>query len=139
MIEYHYETDFILDSEKDFTDWITRLIEHENADYLRIDYIFCTDDYLLRINQEYLNHDTFTDIITFDYSEGRQVAGDIFISVDRLADNAKEFKVKFQEELLRVMSHGILHLLGYKDKTSTDATLMRSKENEMIALFHVEQ
>ncbi len=139
MISYHYETDFKLDRESDYTDWVARVIESESAASNQIDYIFCDDEYLLHINQKYLDHDTYTDIITFDYSEGKQIAGDIFISIERVKENSKEFKVGFKDELLRVMSHGILHLLGYKDKAEDEANVMRNKENEMIALFHVEQ
>lgn len=139
MIEYHYETDFVLQEEPDFTDWITRVMMREGTGDAHIDYIFCDDEYLLQINRQYLDHDTFTDIITFDYSEGKEIFGDIFISVERLKENAKKFEADLQEELLRVMSHGVLHLLGYNDKSTEDSALMRKKENEMIGLFHVEQ
>ena len=87
---------------------------------------------------QYLNHDTLTDIISFDYTEGDIISGDIFISIERVKDNAIDFKVSFEEELKRVLAHGVLHYCGYKDKTNTDATLMRTKENEKIKLFHVE-
>ena len=138
MIEYHYETNFKLEGEKDFTDWITRICKVEMQTLGPLTYIFCSDGYLLEVNKKYLDHDTFTDIITFDYTEGKELSGDIFISTDRLRENAATFGVSFREELLRVMVHGVLHLMGYKDKTDQDRALMRNKENEMIALFHVE-
>ena len=91
------------------------------------------------MNVDYLNHDTLTDIITFDYCEGSIVSGDVFVSVDRVKENAIDFNVSFADELLRVMAHGTLHLCGYKDKSEEDFVLMRSKEDEKIKLFHVEQ
>ena len=87
---------------------------------------------------EYLNHDTLTDIITFDYTNGKQISGDIFISTDRVAENAESFAVGFSNELLRVMSHGLLHLMGYGDKTEKESAIMRQKEEEKMQLFHVE-
>jgi rRNA maturation RNase YbeY len=94
---------------------------------------------LLNINQQYLNHDTFTDIISFDYSVGNELHGDIFISTERVSENATEFGVSFQNELLRVMAHGVLHYCGYKDKTESDEQIMRSKEDDKINMFHVER
>ena len=93
---------------------------------------FCDDEYLHKINVEYLQHDTLTDIITFDYTEGKVLHSDIYISVERVKENAEIFKVPFQRELLRVLAHGLLHLCGYKDKTPKDSALMRQKEEEMI-------
>lgn len=104
-----------------------------------INFIFCDDDYLLKINKEYLDHDTLTDIITFDYSVGNELHADIFISEERVRDNAADFKVSFDEELMRVMAHGVLHLCGYKDKLSEEEKIMRKKEDEKILMFHVEQ
>lgn len=137
MITYNYETDFILDNEEVFSDWISNVISSEDKLLGELNYIFCDDEYLHKINVEYLNHDTLTDIISFDYSEGNLVQGDIFISIERVRENASDFKVSFNEELLRVMIHGVLHYCGYKDKSDKDEELMRSKENEKIALFHV--
>lgn len=94
-----------------------------------------SDESLLEINREYLKHNTYTDIITFNYNEGKNIAGDIFISVDRVKENAQKFEVKFEEELHRVMIHGVLHLCGYKDKSKTDSGLMRKKENNALLLF----
>lgn len=104
-----------------------------------INYIFCTDVYLHEINVKYLEHDTLTDIISFDYTENQVVSGDIFISIERVKENASEFSVAFDVELLRVMAHGILHYCGFKDKSEADEVLMRQKEDEKIKMFHVEQ
>ena len=139
MISFNYETDFTLDNESIYEDWISRIVDSEGFELGEINYIFCDDEYLHKINGEYLNHDTLTDIISFDYSVGNILQGDIFISTERVADNAKDFNVVFDEELKRVMSHGVLHYCGYKDKSAADEALMRSKEDEKIAMFHVEQ
>lgn len=139
MISFNYESDFILPNEDIFSNWIRKVITSESYVLGEINYIFCDDDYLHKINLEYLNHDTLTDIITFDNTEGNVITSDIFISTERVADNANDFNVSFQDELLRVMIHGILHLCGYKDKTDIEASLMRSKEDEKIRLFHMEQ
>ena len=138
MISFNYEIDFVLDNETQYEDWITRIIASEGFEDWEINYIFCDDEYLHKINVEYLNHDTLTDIISFDYSEGNFLHGDIFISIERVKENASDFKVSFEEELKRVLSHGVLHYCGYKDKTPKDEAMMRSKENEKIAMFHVE-
>ena len=138
MISFNYESDFILDQEEHFASWIETIILSENNTLGEISYIFCNDEYLHNINMQYLNHDTLTDIISFDYTEGDVISGDIFVSIERVKDNAIDFKVTFEEELKRVLAHGVLHYCGYKDKTNTDATLMRTKENEKIKLFHVE-
>jgi probable rRNA maturation factor len=139
MISFNYETDFQLDNEDQFSNWISRIILSENKKEGDINYIFCDDDYLVQINQQYLNHDTLTDIISFDYSVGNELHGDIFISVERVQDNAVDYKVTFTEELQRVLAHGVLHYCGYKDKTDQDETIMRNKENEKIKMFHMEQ
>ena len=139
MIEFHYETDFLLHRESDYADWVSRTIASELRQLRQVDYIFCSDSYLWELNKKYLQHDTFTDIITFDYTEGKLVSGDIFISVDRVRENAQRYKVKFERELLRVMAHGLLHLFEYKDGTDIEKEEMRAKEEEKIKLFHVEQ
>ncbi len=100
-----------------------------------INYIFCDDSYLLKMNQDYLNHNTYTDIISFDYSEGKHLAGDIFISIDRIEENAKKFKIPFEKELQRVLIHGILHFAGFKDKTTTEKEEMRKQENLFLKIF----
>jgi len=138
MIDFHFETDFELKNSSDHSDWIRKIITSESFLTGDINYIFCDDAYLLEINQKYLNHDTYTDIITFDYSDGKTLNSDIYISIERVKENANSFKVEFSNELLRVMSHGVLHLCGFKDKSEEEASLMRSKEEEKIKLFHVE-
>jgi rRNA maturation RNase YbeY len=139
MINFNYENDFSLINEQAISAWLSVVIVSENKKEGEINYIFCDDEYLHKINFEYLDHDTLTDVISFDYSVGNEINGDCFISVERVVDNAKDFNVSFDEELLRVMVHGMLHYCGYKDKSDTDELLMRSKEDEKIALFHVKQ
>lgn len=139
MIDFHFETEFELENTTKYSDWATRIIEAHQRSHTQIDYIFCDDEFLLDINQKYLDHDTYTDIITFDYTDNKIIAGDVFISIDRIRENAATFNVDFHNELLRVMSHGILHLMGYKDKSEKDSLIMREKENECINMFHVEQ
>ncbi|MCZ8168394.1 MAG: rRNA maturation RNase YbeY [Flavobacterium sp.] len=138
MISFNYESDFTLENESQFEVWIQQIIRSEQKSEGDINYIFCDDAYLLEINQKYLDHDYYTDIISFDYSVTNELHGDIFISIERVAENAQTFEVSFQHELLRVMAHGILHYCGYKDKSDTDAQLMRQKEDEKISMFHVE-
>ncbi|MBS9461291.1 rRNA maturation RNase YbeY [Flagellimonas sp. 389] len=138
MIDFHFKSDLILEDKEKYSDWITRVIQSEHYSLGDIDYIFCDDDYLLEINREYLQHNTLTDIITFDYSEGKCISGDIFISTERVADNAGLYGVDFNVELLRVMCHGILHLVGYGDKSENGKLQMRLKEEEKIKMFHVE-
>ncbi len=139
MIDFHFETDFKIGSESVYSDWVTQVITSEGFILRQVDYIFCDDAYLLDINQKHLGHDTYTDIITFDYSEGKSIAGDVFISIERIEENAKKFKEEFLNELLRVMAHGVLHLMGYSDKSEKEIAVMRQKEEEKIKLFHVEQ
>ena len=139
MINFNYETEFTLENEEAIAAWLTTVITSENKKEGEINYIFCDDEYLHKINLEYLNHDTLTDIISFDYTMGNEISGDIFVSVERVKDNAKDFNVAFDEELKRVLVHGVLHYCGYKDKGESEELLMRSKEDEKIALFHVER
>lgn len=138
MISFNYESDFSLEQEDVYSSWIETIVESENKILGEISYIFCDDEYLHTINLQYLNHDTLTDIISFDYTEGDIISGDIFVSIERVVDNAKDFNVSFDEELKRVLAHGVLHYCGYKDKSDQDALLMRTKEEEKIKLFHVE-
>lgn len=138
MISFNYENEFELSNEEQLSNWISRVIVSEDKKEGEINYIFCDDEYLLGLNEQYLNHDTLTDIISFDYSVGKELHGDIFISTERVIENAAEFKVSFEEELKRVMVHGVLHYCGYKDKSDEDEKLMRSKEDEKIKMFHVE-
>jgi len=139
MIEFHYELEFTLKDTPKYITWIQGICASEGFAVKELNYIFCDDRYLLEINKKYLNHDTFTDIITFDYTENTFVSGDIYISIERVAENSLTYGVSLENELLRVMAHGVLHLMGFKDKGDEHIALMRKKEEEKINLFHVEQ
>lgn len=129
MINFNYETEFHLVNEQIISKWIRNTILNEGCKEGDINYVFCDDDYLLKLNVEFLQHDTLTDIISFDYSVGKELHGDVFISIERVEDNAQELGVLFKDELHRVMIHGILHYCGYKDKEEEDKALMRRKED----------
>lgn len=130
---YFFEEDvqLRLDNEEAVRSWVREIIDSEGFENAgEINYIFCSDEYLLEINQDYLNHDTYTDIITFDTSlSPSEIAGDIFISTERVMENAKDYKVSFHDELYRVMAHGILHLCGYNDETEEEVEKMRERES----------
>jgi len=130
---YREDTKFDLKPKMKFKRWIRGVVGEEKSKTGDLTFVFCSDNYLLQINNQYLSHDYFTDVITFDYTEEDRVSGDIFISIDRVKDNAKNLKIPFQEELHRVIIHGVLHLLGYKDKTTDEIKVMRRKENYYIA------
>lgn len=138
-INFFSENDFILKNEQQLISWIERVIFSEEKKLEEISFIFCDDDYLLDLNVQYLDHDTYTDIISFDYSVGNILQGDVYISTQRVTENAQEYNVSFEEELRRVIIHGVLHLAGYKDKTEEDSSMMRRKEEDKLKLFHVEQ
>ncbi|WP_338793300.1 rRNA maturation RNase YbeY [Bernardetia sp. MNP-M8] len=130
------EIDFELENEEKTSDWIQKIAHKEGFVVSSINYIFCDDEYLHKINMEYLNHDTYTDIITFDNSEQEQVLeADIFISVERVKENSAELKTTFQQEIHRVMVHGLLHLTGNDDHSTEDKKLMREKEDEALQLL----
>ena len=114
---------------------IEKLVTNEDRTLGDVNYILCSDAYLLDINRQYLNHDYYTDVISFDYCEDNVISGDIFISVDTVADNAKEYGVTFEKELARVMIHGVLHFVGYNDKSNEEVPIMRAKENQYLSLF----
>lgn len=135
MISFNYETDFKLENESVISKWISDVISSEGFKEDDINYVFCNDDYLHKLNVEFLNHDTLTDIISFDYSVGKIIQGDVFISIERVQENAKDFGVAFNNELQRVIVHGVLHYCGYKDKTDDDAKIMRKKENHYLAVL----
>ena len=128
-IYFHSQTDFVLDKEESRREWIKNSIKEEGKQLGEINIIFCDDNNLLEKNKTYLNHNTLTDVITFDYSSQDTISGDIFISVERVLDNSKDFKVTFEHELNRVIIHGHLHLVGYKDKTEEEQKVMRKKED----------
>ena len=129
MIEFHNEIEFVLQNQGEIQRWIKKVITSENKEMGEINYIFCSDEYLLERNIKYLDHDTLTDIITFNYCKGKIITSDIMISIDRVKENSTIFDNSFSEELHRVMIHGILHLIGYDDKTEKEKILMREKEN----------
>ncbi|MCL4147244.1 UNVERIFIED_CONTAM: hypothetical protein GTU68_032076 [Idotea baltica] len=133
MIDFNYETEFLLEDKASISTWISSVILSEGFKEGELNYVFCDDEYLHKLNVEFLDHDTLTDIISFDYTMGKLVSGDIFISVERVKENAVDFGVAFQDELHRVLVHGILHYCGYKDKTEDDSRVMRSKENHYLS------
>ena len=137
MIAYHHQTDFKIEDASKYTDWISRCIDLYNCTAGPIEYVFTSDEELLGINQKHLNHDYYTDIITFQYSGPPELSGEIYISIDRVRDNAETFNESFDRELKRVMIHGILHLLGFTDGTDLEKAEMRSREDELIEMFHV--
>jgi probable rRNA maturation factor len=139
MINFNYEFEFTLANEEAVATWLSAVIVSENKTEGEINYIFCDDEYLHKMNVEFLDHDTLTDVISFDYTMGNEISGDVFVSVERVLDNSKDFKTSFDEELKRVLVHGVLHYCGYKDKTEADEALMRNKEEEKLAMFHVKQ
>lgn len=135
MIAFEYlETEEITEINQN-KKWLNQVISNEAKEEGDITYIFCNDDYLLEKNIRFLKHNTLTDVITFDYCEGNSVSGDIFISIERVKENSEVFKVDFLTELNRVMVHGLLHLLGYKDKTERESNLMRKKENYYLSKY----
>jgi rRNA maturation RNase YbeY len=135
-IFFHSEDiDFQLDNESQTSLWLKKIIEQEGCTLLLLNFIFCSDDYLHQLNMEYLNHNTLTDIITFPYQSPPQIEGDIFISIDRVTENSEEFNTLFDNELKRVMAHGVLHLCGYNDKTEQEKKQMQLKEEEKLELL----
>ena len=134
MIQFFYEN--LPESvNTDYTVWLKDIILSEGKKLGEINYIFCDDEYLLKVNQDYLQHDYYTDIITFDYVKGKTISGEIFVSLQRISDNASTLSKEYEEELRRVLAHGILHLSGYKDKTEEEEQLMRSKEDFYLDKF----
>lgn len=135
MIEFNSINDFVLDDKVSLSDWLKSVLQAEGKDVGEVVFIFCNDDYLHDLNVRYLSHDTLTDVISFDYTSGNIISGDIFISVERVRDNSQDFDVDFSNELNRVMVHGILHFCGYKDKSDVESENMRAKENLYLALL----
>lgn len=130
------EADFDFSDIKKVENWIKNTIKTENCFTGNITYIFCSDNYLLDVNRKYLNHDYFTDVITFDYVKNSKISGDIFISIDRITENAKIFNVSRENELLRVMIHGILHLIGYDDQTDEQEEEIHKKEDFYLNIYN---
>ena len=137
MILFHPQTDFKLAHPDKYTEWIMDVVESCGKRIGELNYIFCTDEALLEMNQTFLDHDYYTDILTFPLDTNGSVSADIFISLDRVRENAREWNVGFDEELRRVMIHGVLHLLGWDDRTPEEEREMRRKEEEAIEMFHV--
>lgn len=135
MIAFHYETSFELTNENFLNDWINTIVSSHGYTIGEINYIFCDDTYLHKLNLDFLQHDTLTDIISFDSTLGKLIGGDIFISVERVAENAKDYKVSFTNELHRVMIHGVLHYMGFKDKSIVDKKRMRKEEDNALFLL----
>ncbi|MBR6362880.1 MAG: rRNA maturation RNase YbeY [Bacteroidales bacterium] len=135
MVRYFFEdTDFVFKPKKINNLWLKTVAESEVKKIGQVNIIFCSDNYILDINQKYLQHDYFTDIITFDYCENDVLSGDLFISVDSVRENAVFYKTEFTDELNRVIVHGLLHLIGYDDHSDEDIKMMRSKENYYLEL-----
>jgi rRNA maturation RNase YbeY len=137
MIDFSSQNNFDLTDVRIYGDWLTSVADSYNVIIESIGYVFCDDEFLHGINLEHLGHDTYTDIITFDYGSSDILEGEIYISIDRVRDNALELYQEFEEELRRVMVHGILHMLGFEDHTAEDKQKMRLLEDENIKLFHV--
>ena len=135
MITYNLETLFNLNDTSIISDWIHKVISNEGLETGEINFIFCDDDYLLKLNVAFLDHNTLTDIISFDYTMGNLISGDVYISIPRVMDNASIFNTSFQNELHRVIIHGILHYCGYKDKSEDEKLIMRSKEDEYLSVL----
>jgi probable rRNA maturation factor len=136
ILFFEEDIKFSLNQKNKYKKWLKEVAKKENYQIQELNYIFCSDEYLFQINQQYLNHQTYTDIITFDNSEKPKIIeGDIFISIERITENALREKNSFEKEILRVMSHGLLHLMGYKDKNPKEKTIMSQREDESISLF----
>ena len=132
------DVELILKQKNKIRSWIVEAIKNEGKKIGDITYIFCSDEYLLGMNQQYLQHDDYTDVITFDYTEKERVSGDIFISVERILDNSTQLNTAIEDELHRVMIHGVMHLCGYKDKKPRERANMTKKENQYLELFQLQ-
>jgi len=135
MIKYFSSTDFVITSKDELAVWLESATNNEGRTLGELVFNFCSDESLSKINKEFLNHDTLTDVITFDYSTLNDISGEIFISIDRVRENAAEFQQSFEQELKRVMIHGLLHLCGYNDKTTKEKVLMSTRENYYLDSF----
>lgn len=134
MIHYFFEDIQAIDRIEENSKWIEKIIISEKKKLGKLSFVFCSDAYLLKVNQDYLQHDYYTDIISFDYTKGRLISGDIFISLQRVKENSETLQTTFKKELQRVLAHGILHYCGYNDKTEEEKEMMREKENQYINL-----
>ncbi|MEO9572103.1 MAG: rRNA maturation RNase YbeY [Polaribacter sp.] len=136
MITFNYETSFQLNNENILEYWIETVVSKQDFSIGEINYIFCDDEYLHKLNVEFLQHDTLTDVISFDNTLGKLISGDIFISIERVKDNASDYKVSFEDELHRVMIHGVLHYMGFKDKSDNEKLEMRNQENSALLVLN---
>ena len=135
MITFNFETLFELKKTTQLKDWVAKIVDNHGFTIGEINYIFCDDAYLHKLNIDFLQHDTLTDVISFDNTIGKLISGDIYISIERVVDNAKDYKVSFDEELHRVMIHGVLHYIGFKDKTVLEKKQMTDAEDEALMLL----
>lgn len=135
MINFYFDNIDTLEIQPEISSWLENIIIKEGKKLGKIDYIFCDDNQLLQVNKDFLQHDYYTDIITFDYVKGKTISGDIFVSLPRISDNASSLFKNFEEEFKRVLAHGILHLCGYKDKTEAEQKEMRNKEDFYLNIF----
>ena len=136
MVTFSYETEFEISNESILENWVKTIISNNGYETGELNFIFCDDEYLHKLNVEFLNHDTFTDVISFDNTLGKLISGDIFISVERVRENANEYNATFEDELHRVMIHGALHFLGFKDKSPEDEKMMRYQENDALLILN---
>ena len=139
MIDFVYNTDFRLANKEIFTRWLISVANDEGYLIDTLVFLFVDDKEILEMNQKFLKHDYYTDVITFGDLEDKKISGDIAISIERVLDNSKTYGVEFEDELKRVMVHGLLHIMGYNDKASDDKSVMSQKENKAIKMFHVKQ
>jgi len=135
MITFNFETLFELKKTTHLEDWVAKIVDNHGFTIVEINYIFCDDAYLHKLNIDFLQHDTLTDVISFDNTIGKLISGDIYISIERVVENAKDYKVSFDEELHRVMIHGVLHYIGFKDKTVLEKKQMTDAEDEALVLL----
>ena len=135
---FYEEINFVLPQQTKTKAWLKTVIKQEDFRLEHINFIFCSDAYLHKLNKDYLDHDTLTDIITFDYTEENLLEGDIYISIDRVGENARQINTPFEQELKRVMVHGLLHMMGYTDKTDDQRQQMRNKEDSSLSLYQLE-
>ena len=138
-IDFVYNTDFKLDNEAEISSWIAAFCQTENTSVDSLVFAFFSDEDLKALNAKYLSHDYYTDVISFDESKNNSLNGNIAISVERVADNASKYSVSFEEELRRVMIHGVLHFMGYNDSNESEITAIRKKEDYALSMFHVKQ
>ena len=139
MIDFVYNTDFRLANKEIFSRWLISVANDEGYLIDTLVFLFVDDKEILEINKKFLKHDYYTDVITFGDLEDKKISGDIAISIERVLDNSKTYGVEFEDELKRVMVHGLLHIMGYKDKASNDKSVMSQKENKAMKMFHVKQ